>query len=100
MDRIEIKGGNKLEGEVFISGAKNAALPFLASTILVDGQTSISNVPDLMDIKSILLLLQGPLDSDRCTSKSTQHLDRSIRATGDVYRLTIIPLCHHPGKSM
>lgn len=59
MDKIEIKGGNKLEGEVFISGAKNAALPFIASTILVDGKTSITNVPVLMDIKSILLLLQN-----------------------------------------
>jgi UDP-N-acetylglucosamine 1-carboxyvinyltransferase len=59
MDKIEIKGGNKLEGEVLISGAKNAALPFIASTLLVNGKTSISNVPDLMDIKSILLLLQN-----------------------------------------
>jgi UDP-N-acetylglucosamine 1-carboxyvinyltransferase len=59
MDKIEIKGGNKLEGEVLISGAKNAALPFIASTILVDGKTSITNVPILMDIKSILLLLQN-----------------------------------------
>ena len=59
MDKIEIKGGNKLEGEVIISGAKNAALPFIASTILVDGKTSITNVPSLMDIKSILLLLQN-----------------------------------------
>ncbi len=58
MDKIEIFGGNKLEGEVLISGAKNAALPFIASTILVDGKTFITNVPDLMDVKSILLLLQ------------------------------------------
>ncbi|MCK5541572.1 MAG: UDP-N-acetylglucosamine 1-carboxyvinyltransferase [Desulfobacterales bacterium] len=59
MDKIEIQGGNKLEGEVLISGAKNAALPFIASTILVDGKTSITNVPILMDVKSILLLLQN-----------------------------------------
>jgi len=59
MDKIEIKGGKKLEGEVLISGAKNAALPFIASTILVDGIVSITNVPNLMDIKSILLLIQN-----------------------------------------
>ncbi len=59
MDKIKIKGGNKLKGEVLISGAKNAALPFIASAILVDGKTSVENVPDLMDIKSILLLLQN-----------------------------------------
>jgi len=59
MDKIEIQGGNRLEGEVIISGAKNAALPFIASSLLVDGKTMIANVPGLMDIKSILLLIQN-----------------------------------------
>ncbi len=58
MDKIQIVGGNKLHGEVKISGAKNAALPLIASSILVKGKTCFSNVPNLMDIKSIQLLLE------------------------------------------
>ncbi len=58
MDKIEITGGIPLEGTVKISGAKNAALPLLASSILVQGPVDYTNIPDLMDIKSIKLLLQ------------------------------------------
>jgi len=57
MDKIEITGGKKLMGEVRISGAKNAALPLIASSILVDGKMEFTNVPDLVDIRSIKLLL-------------------------------------------
>ncbi|HCY86650.1 MAG TPA: UDP-N-acetylglucosamine 1-carboxyvinyltransferase [Desulfobacteraceae bacterium] len=58
MDKIQINGGQKLEGEVSISGAKNAALPLIASSILVNGKTTFTNVPNLMDIRSIRLLLE------------------------------------------
>lgn len=58
MDKIQINGGKKLRGEVFISGAKNAALPLIASSILVKGKTTFTNVPKLMDINSIRLLLE------------------------------------------
>lgn len=58
MDKIEITGGRPLNGSVEISGAKNAALPLLAASILVDGELEFTNVPNLMDIKSILLLLE------------------------------------------
>ncbi|MCF8091193.1 MAG: UDP-N-acetylglucosamine 1-carboxyvinyltransferase [Desulfotignum sp.] len=58
MDKIQINGGRKLEGEVAISGAKNAALPLIASAILVDGTCEFNNVPHLMDISSIRLLLE------------------------------------------
>jgi UDP-N-acetylglucosamine 1-carboxyvinyltransferase len=58
MDKIQIVGGNKLHGEVKISGAKNAALPLIASSILVKGKTCFNNVPNLMDINSIRLLLE------------------------------------------
>jgi len=57
LDAIVIKGGNTLNGEVRISGAKNAALPMLAATLLVAGKFRFSNVPDLKDIESILQLL-------------------------------------------
>ncbi len=49
MGKYIIKGGNKLNGEVFISGAKNAVLPILASTILNSGICILKNVPMLLD---------------------------------------------------
>ncbi len=58
MDKIQIIGGRKLEGKVTISGAKNAALPLIASAILVDGTCEFHNVPHLMDIESIKRLLE------------------------------------------
>ncbi len=65
MDKIQINGGRKLAGEVDISGAKNAALPLIAASILVDGTCEFSNVPHLVDIHSIRLLLEDL--GARCT---------------------------------
>lgn len=59
MDKIVIVGGRKLQGEVRISGAKNAALPVLVSSLLVDGWNTFHNIPDLLDIKTIRKLLNG-----------------------------------------
>jgi UDP-N-acetylglucosamine 1-carboxyvinyltransferase len=59
MDKMVIQGGRRLKGEVRISGAKNAALPVLASSLLVDGWNTFHNIPDLQDIKTILKLLSG-----------------------------------------
>jgi UDP-N-acetylglucosamine 1-carboxyvinyltransferase len=57
MDKIVTEGCRRLKGEVKISGAKNAALPILVSSLLTDGRSTYSNVPDLKDIDSIKLLL-------------------------------------------
>lgn len=57
MDKIIIEGGQRLKGEVKISGSKNAALPILVSSLLSDGLNTYSNVPNLKDIESIKLLL-------------------------------------------
>jgi UDP-N-acetylglucosamine 1-carboxyvinyltransferase len=57
MDKIRIKGGNRLKGEVQVSGAKNAALPVLAATLLVSSEQRISNLPDLRDVLTIKRLL-------------------------------------------
>ncbi|MBW1776756.1 MAG: UDP-N-acetylglucosamine 1-carboxyvinyltransferase [Deltaproteobacteria bacterium] len=57
MDRIVIEGGRPLKGEVRIGGAKNAALPILASALLTDGWNTFDNVPNLMDVQSIERLL-------------------------------------------
>ena len=58
MDRMLIKGGKKLSGVIPVSGAKNAALPILATSILTDEPVMLRNVPDLADISSMLRLLQ------------------------------------------
>ena len=58
MDKFLIKGGCTLNGEVTISGAKNAALPILFATLLSNHEVVISNVPKLRDIKTTLALLR------------------------------------------
>jgi UDP-N-acetylglucosamine 1-carboxyvinyltransferase len=57
MDKLRIIGGNRLNGEVRISGAKNSALPILASTLLANGVMRIGNLPHLHDITTMLELL-------------------------------------------
>ena len=57
MDKLLITGGPRLEGEVRASGAKNAALPIMAATLLADGVCAISNVPHLRDITTTMELL-------------------------------------------
>ena len=59
MDKIVIQGGRALKGGVRISGAKNAALPILISSLLTDGWNTYSNVPNLKDIQSTKLLLSS-----------------------------------------
>ncbi|MHB1349200.1 MAG: UDP-N-acetylglucosamine 1-carboxyvinyltransferase [Desulfobulbaceae bacterium] len=57
MDKIIIEGGHPLHGTVAISGAKNAALPLLAATLLCPGQHRLHNVPDLRDTRTMLKVL-------------------------------------------
>lgn len=59
MDKLLITGGVRLDGEIRISGAKNAALPILAATLLADGPVTIRNVPHLHDITTTMELLGG-----------------------------------------
>ena len=73
MDKIVIEGGNPLWGEVQISGAKNAALPIMASALLTEGWNTFHNMPDLMDI--------------RTTKKLLQSLGVIIEGTADTIRL-------------
>jgi UDP-N-acetylglucosamine 1-carboxyvinyltransferase len=57
VDKLQIQGGAPLEGEVRISGAKNAALPILAATLLAEGTVSVGNVPHLQDVTTMIELL-------------------------------------------
>ena len=58
MDRLEVIGGSRLSGEVRISGAKNAALPILAASLLADRPVILENIPDLNDIDTTIKLLR------------------------------------------
>jgi UDP-N-acetylglucosamine 1-carboxyvinyltransferase len=57
VDKLSIEGGRRLAGDVRISGAKNAALPILAGTLLADGRVRLANVPHLRDITTTVELL-------------------------------------------
>ncbi|MEX0429940.1 UDP-N-acetylglucosamine 1-carboxyvinyltransferase [Spiribacter insolitus] len=57
MERLLIRGGRALEGDIRISGAKNAALPIMAATLLADGPSVIGNIPDLHDVTTTMELL-------------------------------------------
>jgi UDP-N-acetylglucosamine 1-carboxyvinyltransferase len=57
MDRIRIRGGRPLRGQIQISGAKNAALPLMATCLLTDQEVRLDNVPDLADISTMTHLL-------------------------------------------
>ena len=58
MEKLVIEGGHRLAGEVSMSGAKNAALPLIAATLLTAGEHVLHNVPDLRDTRTILALLE------------------------------------------
>jgi UDP-N-acetylglucosamine 1-carboxyvinyltransferase len=57
MDKLQIQGGPALEGDVRISGSKNATLPILAATLLADDPVSVGNVPHLQDVTTTIELL-------------------------------------------
>src|SRR6478736_3208142 len=57
MDRIRIVGGNKLNGTIPISGAKNAALPLMIASLLTDETLTLENVPHLADVEQLIRIL-------------------------------------------
>jgi len=88
VDKIVIEGGRRLEGEVRISGAKNAALPIRVSALLTEGENTFHNVPDLVDIKTIKKLLAS--FGARMTGGETVRIDAtqigSCEASYDLVR--------------
>ena len=59
MHKLKITGGKRLIGEIKISGAKNSALPILAASLLSSKNITLTNVPQLKDISTMLTLLQS-----------------------------------------
>jgi UDP-N-acetylglucosamine 1-carboxyvinyltransferase len=75
MDKYIVKGGRTLNGEVRISGSKNASLPMLAGTILTGEEVILHNIPDLADISMMLQLL------DKLGKKTEWIAKNSVRIT-------------------
>ncbi|WP_320826755.1 UDP-N-acetylglucosamine 1-carboxyvinyltransferase [Reinekea sp.] len=109
MDKLLISGGAKLNGEVRISGAKNAALPILACTLLTEDTVSLSNLPHLNDITTLIGLLgcmgvnvtlNEDMSVDVCAGTITEYtapyeLVRTMRAS----ILVLGPLLAHFGEA-
>ena len=80
MDRLLIRGGRQLRGDVKVSGAKNAALPILATALMVPGKVRFENLPHLNDVTTMLQLLGRMgvevLLDDRVRSNSTHLVDQ------------------------
>ncbi len=75
MECMVIQGGRRLAGEVHISGAKNAALPILAATLLGKGTCTLTNIPTVRDVVTM--------------SKVLTHLGASVEAEGDRYTVSL-----------
>ncbi len=76
MDKIVIKGGVTLNGEVQVGGAKNSALPLLFATLLSSGVSELSNIPDLRDIRTAARLLET-LGAEVATNAGCFRIDAS-----------------------
>jgi len=81
MDKIIIKGGERLIGEVGVSGSKNAALPMFAASLLAEGVTCLNNVPNLRDVQTI--------------SKVLRNLGVGVSKDGDTYRVDATAVTNH-----
>jgi len=94
LDYLKVIGKKNLQGSIKISGAKNAALPLLAATILSSNKLQISNLPDVVDINTLLQLLEilgssytkdkNILDIDSTTihnTKATYDIVKTMRAS-------------------
>lgn len=75
MDKLVIMGGRKLSGEVFVSGAKNAAIAIIPATLLVEGVCRIENVPDIQDVRLIVDILTQLGAKVRFIDKNTMEVD-------------------------
>lgn len=112
MDKIRIRGGKPLQGDIPISGAKNAALPLMAAALLTDEPFTLTNVPDLSDIESMIELLTHmgvEITFDKSKSPSSMHFQakdlKDTTAPYDVVRkmrasvLVLGPLVARAGEA-
>jgi len=91
MDKLSIVGGVPLEGRLYIGGAKNAALPLLAASLLTTSPVILSNVPELADIQSmadLLVELGCVLTRSKSVDHATHHDTYTLHAGGDAIATT------------
>ncbi|MBE7417338.1 MAG: UDP-N-acetylglucosamine 1-carboxyvinyltransferase [Ideonella sp.] len=82
MDKLQIRGGRRLQGEVTISGAKNAALPGLCAALLVPAPVRLANVPQLQDVNTTLKLLRHMgTGAERAAAAAEVVIDASTTRT-------------------
>ena len=81
MDKIVIRGGERLIGEVEVSGSKNATLPIFAASLLTEGCNLFHNVPNLMDVKTIIKVLK--------------NLGVKVWNEGEIYRIDATEVSNH-----
>ncbi len=87
MDYLQIIGGSKLKGAITISGAKNSALPVIASTILSDKPVKLTNLPNVVDIRTLLKLLTM-LGGEVKHNKTEAIIDnKNMNSTKAVYEI-------------
>ncbi len=77
MEKYRIQGGNRLHGEVEISGAKNAAVAIIPAALMVDGVCRIENLPQISDTETLLLILESLGARVRRINPSTVEIDAS-----------------------
>lgn len=75
MEKIVIRGGNKLSGEVSISGAKNAAVAILPACLLINGNCRIENLPNIKDVNLFLQILENLGATVKQIDKNTMDID-------------------------
>ena len=87
MDYLQIKGGAKLSGSIQISGAKNSALPVIAATILSDKPVTLTNLPNVVDIRTLLKLLDilgGTVEHNKTVAKIDNGTMNSTKAVYEI----------------
>ena len=84
MDRLIIQGGTPLQGRVAISGAKNAALPCLAATLLTSEEVKLSRLPAVSDVRTMVKVLQF-LGCVADTKKEDNDWDLSVALKADIH---------------
>ncbi|KKJ76654.1 UDP-N-acetylglucosamine 1-carboxyvinyltransferase [Kiloniella litopenaei] len=96
MDKIKIRGGNPLKGKIWISGAKNAALPLMTASLLTDEVLTLRNLPHLADITTLANLLaqhgvelhmNGSAGSEGCAGRVLEMHAKTIETTKAPYEL-------------
>ncbi|MCQ2486580.1 MAG: UDP-N-acetylglucosamine 1-carboxyvinyltransferase [Clostridia bacterium] len=89
MDKFVINGGNKLNGEVEISGAKNSVVGILPATLLAEGVCVIENIPDISDVRYMLYMLDEMGAKVKLINKNTYEIDTTfIKSESVPYELT------------